>query len=298
MQNELLIAILAGLGGMLGWGLADFFAKKTIDKIGDIASLALAHIFGTMVLFFAVLYKLFFLSQKIVIPHDIQTWGILLFFGILQAVIYYFVYKGFSKGQISLLNPVFASFSGLTSILSIVFVGEIVTGHLIFSLIVIFSGVLLLNLDIKALKTKRVAFVKIGGFKEIILATILASVWTLLWGKFIIEQDWLTYAFFMYTFMTVAILVIAKFKKINLSIPTKNIWVFLLLIGLCETVAYLAISLGYATTSRLSVVALLSGAFSLPTVILARIFLKEKVSITQSVGSIIIILGIIFLSLL
>jgi len=33
MQTELLIAIIAGLGGMFGWGLADFFAKKTIDSI-------------------------------------------------------------------------------------------------------------------------------------------------------------------------------------------------------------------------------------------------------------------------
>ena len=29
-------------GGMFGWGLADFFAKKTIDKIGDIQTLAWA----------------------------------------------------------------------------------------------------------------------------------------------------------------------------------------------------------------------------------------------------------------
>jgi len=35
---------------MLGWGLADFFAKKTIDQIGDIVVLAWAHVFGTGVL--------------------------------------------------------------------------------------------------------------------------------------------------------------------------------------------------------------------------------------------------------
>jgi len=39
MQQELLIAVLAGLGGMFGWGFADFFAKKTIDEIGSVASL-------------------------------------------------------------------------------------------------------------------------------------------------------------------------------------------------------------------------------------------------------------------
>ena len=56
MQSALTIAVLAGLGGMLGWGAADFFAKKTIDKIGAIASLVWAHIFGTTILAIAVLY--------------------------------------------------------------------------------------------------------------------------------------------------------------------------------------------------------------------------------------------------
>src|SRR5258706_9392782 len=109
MQNELFIAVLAGLGGMLGWGLADFFAKKTIDQIGDIASLAWAHIFGTLVIFGVILYKVIFLNYKIGIPHNPHTWLILLFFGVLQATVYYFVYKGFGKGQVSLLSPVFAS---------------------------------------------------------------------------------------------------------------------------------------------------------------------------------------------
>ena len=44
MQPELVLAGLAGLGGMMGWGLADFFAKKTIDEIGDVVSLVWAHV--------------------------------------------------------------------------------------------------------------------------------------------------------------------------------------------------------------------------------------------------------------
>src|SRR5258708_1046052 len=205
MQNELFIATLAGLGGMLGWGLADFFAKITIDEIGDITSLAWAHIFGTIILFLAVLSKIFFLHNQISIPHDIYTWGFLSFFGILQAPVYYFVYRGFSLGQVFLLNPVFASFSGITSILSIIFLGEIVSGSLLLSLVMIFGGVLILNLDFQALKNRKISFLQIPGFKEVAIGTLLASFWTLLWGKFINHKDWLTYAFYMYSFMTLAI---------------------------------------------------------------------------------------------
>ena len=48
MPNELLIALVAGFGGMFGWGLADFFAKKTIDELGDVMTLAWAGGFGTI----------------------------------------------------------------------------------------------------------------------------------------------------------------------------------------------------------------------------------------------------------
>ena len=51
MTHQLFLAILAGLCGMFGWGFADFCAKKTIDEIGDMATLAWGHIFGTAILF-------------------------------------------------------------------------------------------------------------------------------------------------------------------------------------------------------------------------------------------------------
>jgi len=51
---------------------------------------------------------------------------------------------------------------------------------------------------------------------------------------------------------------------------------FLFLMGLGEAVAYLAISWGYSKTTLTGVVALVSGAFSVPTVVLAYTFLKER----------------------
>jgi drug/metabolite transporter (DMT)-like permease len=98
--------------------------------------------------------------------------------------------------------------------------------------------------------------------------------------------------------MTVAIVLFAAYKKISLSIKKNSMWKFLILIGVFETLAYFSISIGYSMTTKTSVVALLSGAFSLPTIILARLFLKEKVTALQTLGSIIIIVGIMLLPLL
>lgn len=297
MQQELLIAVLAGLGGMLGWGFADFFAKKTIDEIGSVASLVWAHIFGVIALLVVVFYKLSILHGSIAIPSDFKTWGLLIFFGTLQAVVYLLVYQGFSKGQLAILNPVFASYSGIVAIISIVVLGEIVTGHVLLALATIFCGILLLNIDPQGLREKRIKLIGAPGLKEVALAAVLAAFWTISWDKFISGHDWLSYALFMYLSMAFAAIVIAKFLKINLFIVKPHLWKFLILIGVCEVIAYMAISLGFSSTSYLSIVAVLSSSFSLPTIILARAFLKEKVTRIQTVGSVVIIGGIILLSL-
>src|SRR3954463_9014913 len=112
-MNALLIAVLAGLGGMFGWGFADLFAQKTIDAIGDITTLVVAHIFGTAFLVLLSLYEIFVRHHSILIPSDPMVWAGLVFFGALQAIVYLLVYIGFGKGQLAVLNPIFSSYSGV-----------------------------------------------------------------------------------------------------------------------------------------------------------------------------------------
>lgn len=296
MQNELLIALFAGLGGMLGWGFSEFATKKSVDKIGTISSLVWAHVFGTIILFSLLFSKLFITHIPVIFPTDSSEWFGLLLFGTLQTIVYYFSYKGFEKGKVAILSPIFASFAGLVALLSVLVFREALHIVLVPALILIFGGVILINLDLESLRAKRFRINGVAGLKEIIIATILATIWTLGWDKFTGDKDWMTYTTLMFVFMTLSAFGIAKIAKINLLEVTSGAWKFLWLIALGEVVAYLAITLGYASTSYTSVVAILSGASSLPTIILARIFLKEKIARMQTIASLIIIAGIILLS--
>ena len=58
MPNSLVIAIIGGLGGMLGWGFSEFATKKSVDIVGAISSLVWAHIFGSVLLFSLLFSKL------------------------------------------------------------------------------------------------------------------------------------------------------------------------------------------------------------------------------------------------
>lgn len=297
MQPELLTAILTGLGGMFGWGLADLFAKKTIDEIGDIVTLVIAHIFGSLAIVAIALIALLN-GHVFVIPHGIDTWAGLAFFGILQGLVYLLVYIGFGKGQVAVLNPLFSSYSGIVVILSILFFGELLSARLAMALVVVFLGVLLLNVDLSALRTKRVGLTHVPGFRQVALATILAAGWTLGWNLLVSGQDWLAYSMVMYLFMTIALLAYAWLRKVKLTVNKPEVWKYLVLIGVTEMGAYIAISWGYGATSLTSIVALLSGAFSLPTIVLARVFLKERTTALQLWASLLIVAGVILVSVL
>ena len=297
MPRELLIAVIAGLIAMFGWGFADFFAKKTIDRIGSVPSLVWAHLFGTLALLIFILYQIIIAGQlRAYLPAEINIWGGLLFFGALQAIVYLLAYEGFGKGQLAVLNPVFASYSGLAVVISIIIFKEKSNLHLLLALAAIFTGVLLLNIDTKALKLKSF---RIGtpGFNYVALAALLAAFWQVFWDKFIHNQNWIFNTLLMYIFMTLTAFIVARLQRINLHVPKKGPWILLVLIGLCEVTAYLALSLGFSVTSFTSIVIILAGAFSLPTIILARTFLKEKVTPLQTIATFVIIAGVIFLSI-
>lgn len=295
MNNTLLIALLGGLGGMLGWGSADFFAKKAIDRIGPIKSLVWAHVFGTAILLATFLAQLASgHASRMDFPTNASAWVGLAFFGVLQMIVYWLVYQGFEKGQLSVLNPVFASYSGLVALFSFALFGEHAAHLAIVALLLIFGGNILLNLDFSTPGKRRINIV--AGLAEVGTATVLAAFWTLGWDKFVSGRDPLTSALCMYAFMTVAAIVLARLMKTKQLTKVDGIQKYLFLMGLGEAVAYLAISWGYSKTSLTGIVALVSGAFSVPTLILAYAFLKERLTKLQWASVGIIIVGVVLIS--
>src|SRR5262245_13791315 len=109
MTTDFLIAILAGLGGMLGWGFADFFAKKTIDVIGDVTTLFWRQVIGILPLLSLFLLNPTVPKQK---PHDLLFVFLL---GIFSGLSYIPAYVAFGKGKLSLLSPIFASYSAIVA---------------------------------------------------------------------------------------------------------------------------------------------------------------------------------------
>ena len=239
MHDQLALAIGAGIGGMFGWGVSEFGTKLSVDRIGALYSLFWAHVLGTVLLFGVLLLRMFTSNVAVGLPAGVSNWLYLLLFGTLQTAVYYFAYRAFQNGHISVLSPIFSSFSGLVAITSVLVFGEKINAGLVPALGLIFGGVTLINLDVANLRANRVRLKSVPGLKDILIATVLATIWTLGWDRFTEHKDWMLCTTAMFVFLTLSAFLIARFANVNL-LPSAGFgaWGFMSLIAVGEVVAY------------------------------------------------------------
>lgn len=296
MEHLLVLAILSGLGSMFGWGFADFFAKKTIDKTGDVTTLFWSQLIGIV-----PLGILFAFNPEI--PHlgNISVL-LLIVLGIWSGLSYIPTYVAFGKGKVSLLSPIFSTYAVVVTILSAAFFGEFIPFGREIAFAIVFIGIVLINGDVRDLwrliSGQKRKGEEIKGLKEILLAIAVYSLWIIALDRFLVGQNWVPILLAIRIFSALSLFIYSKVRKIDLVIYDRGLWKYLILIGTFDVAAFAFLSFGISKTPFVSIVAMLGGAFSLPTIILARIFLKEKVTCLQTVGSIVIIGGIMLLSLL
>ena len=98
-MSEMLRAVLAGLGGMLGWGGADFCAAKAM-KEGKVSELTISFWFYT---FGSGLLTLIVAIKKPELPElKVPTLAWLAAFAIANVAAYLLFYKALSVGELSL----------------------------------------------------------------------------------------------------------------------------------------------------------------------------------------------------
>ncbi|GAB3865432.1 hypothetical protein GCM10028801_35910 [Nocardioides maradonensis] len=280
------VAVGGGLLAMFGWGLADFFAKVSVDALDELTALVSGHVVATLLLV-ALAAGTWDQYDGARIGGPAAMTGLALL-GILQGVIYLLLYKGFGEGDVSRLSPVFASFSGIVALTAIAFLGDRADLWRSFALVGVFGGVILLSATDGVPVLRGIGRVK--GFRPVGLATLLAAGWTVGWSEIVRDRDPIACAAFMYGCMTVLFVVFVVARKAPLRVGLRAIPA-LAGIGMGEAAAYAGISWGYEAGSHTSVVALLSGAFSLPTMLLAAVFLHERLGRLAIAGGALVVIG-------
>ena len=288
-----IIAIIGGLMGMLGWGICDFLAKKTVTKIGPLKTMIFVELIS------AVFLMVYLFKDSSLPDFSLSNIAGVALFGFSWALIHFIFLIGLQVGKASVVTPITSSYVVLSVLISFVFLKEPFNSTKIAVLAMVVLGVISTSLDIKNLKNARKDRKFARGVPEAIFCMIGIGILFPLWDTFMSQDGWIVLNILVKLFIAIVMILYAnKIKRVEIRIkdPSAIPWVFG--IALFEAIATGGISWSFnASADTTSIIVTLSSAFSLVTVLLAFFFLRERLHINQYIGIGLIVIGVSFMPL-
>lgn|SRR5487761_2079237 len=310
--------VLLGLSAALCWGVADYCLRGATRAAGTFRSLYFMQVFGLLTLLLGVE-----VWQPLSFAH--ATPGALLLGAALSLVILLgaaLLYRAFTIGKLAVVSPIAASFGAIVTILAL-FSGERPTAPELIGLALLLLGVTLSGMAPTSGAEEHAARggirqrLRLGpGVAESLVATLLFGV--AYWAqRYVVAQlGGIQTAMVgkLTDFVALTLLVVvgwasrrfpgapalaagAAEPQAQALAPRAGIfWLWLIPGAILDTAANVSYNIGIATALT-SVVATLSSLFTAVTVILAWIFLRERLTRVQWGGVGLILVGIALVNL-
>jgi transporter family protein len=285
-MSTVIQSILAGLGGMFGWGLYDFFGGLFSKRIGNFKTFFWSQLAG---LIFATLL-IFVFAINLNMPTRIAV--LIPVASILYAAAYLLFFKGFELGNVSIISATMNLWAVFTMIFAFIFLGQRLSTFQFLGVVMIIAGVAFVSLKWSDIKDQNIKL--FSGIKETILAALLFGIfWNL---SEIISEDigWLSTTLFVKIGIVLFMLLFSLLIKRELRVAntTPKIMMMILFAGVLEAAAVATVNWGL-TIGEAILVTPIASALSIVTIMMAVIFLKEKITKLQAIGMIIVISGIV-----
>lgn len=285
-MSKALISVLAGLGGMLGWGTSDFFANLSSDKIGHSKTVFWSQLAG---IFALGLLTIFVPVVFVLTP---QLLGVFVIAAFSYIIGYLYFYKAFEIGNVSVVSAAINLNVVIAMLLAMIFKGQRLAGTQSIAVLLILLGVTLVAINIKDLLHSKVSL--LSGVRETIIASFaFGAYWNL--SEYLAETTgWLPASFWVKV-IAVAILVtwsIYQKEKLGINENRARILPLVILVGLLEAFAVASVNFGLSV-GDVVLVSPISSALSIVTIGLAVVFLKERLTKIQVFGIALAISGIV-----
>lgn len=218
---------------------------------------------------------------------------VLAFGGILFGTLVY--YEALRIENRALVGTIASSFPMVTVVLSIVFLGEKVSGLQIIAILLVFIGLFLASFDLSGIRKG-----KFSLSKGILFAIIAMFMWGIYFAFIKIPVSKIGWFWPNYiAFLTFPLLLLyLRIKKKRLEKPTENnVFIPLIVSTLFVRIAEFSYNLGISK-GLVAVVAPIAGANSTLFIILAFLILKDPIKRQQVIGIITTLIGIVLLSIL
>ncbi|MBA2285569.1 MAG: DMT family transporter [Ktedonobacteraceae bacterium] len=289
------MGIILGLTAALGWGTADFLVRYATRFIGTYRTLFYMQFVG----FVALSAYLLFSGElgRLLAKASWQPWALALLVGVLSMLGSLALYRAFEVGVLSIVSPVAASYAALTVVLALLS-GERISQARGLGIIAALIGIALAATSFtpastspEETKTRRHSLIG-SGVGWALTASVMYGVDFWILGFHVApELGGIAPVWFIRLTTICTVPLVTLPMRQSLRPPTGKIWWLIMAIGLIDTVGFTALTLG-VTTDQVSLISVLSSLFSAVTVLLAWLFLHEKLHWIQWLGVGIIFIGI------
>jgi drug/metabolite transporter (DMT)-like permease len=284
------LGIMLAVAAMVSWGVADFLAKKAIDQVGYRTSIVISQV----VAFLPTALIGFILFQG----HDLYPllFGAIILAGVSGVIGYIFLYRGFGKGNVSVVAPISASWSVITALIAVSLLGENLLPVQKIGIVIVFLGVFFASTNLADLKLS----VKKGKWSAGALDAIIAMI---AWGISYALLKPITSAIgpvmallFLKLIAMSSLLSWIGVTRYRIAIPKNMTFMLLAVAGLLDFFAFLTFNYSL-DTQYVSIVSAIVATAPAITIGLAYVFLKERIVNNQKLGILAILVGLVLVSL-
>lgn len=276
------------MGAALGWGVADYAAAVSSRRIGALWTSLGMQVVGAVTL----AATLVALGRWSGLAIGSLPWAFAL--AVAGSVPLYLLYRALALGPVAVVSPVVASYSALTVLLVVAFLGERLRGEQVVAIGITFVGVVLSTTDLRrfAASIRRpLPGVRIGA-----AATIGFAVWGTLLAAAARQHDglMLIVEWRVIASALLALIVLGGRRAAPaLPLPTLGL---VAAVGVLDTLGNVFFVLG-AATGEAAITATGSGLYPLVPAILGIWLLGERLVANQYLGIALTVVGLVALGL-
>ena len=273
-----------GVVAMASWGSSDFLVKRIIGPLGYYRVLLYTQLISLPPLF---LLAVVFPPP---LPSSVRTVGLITAIGVCYFLALFTLYKGLAVGKVSIITPVASTWAVVSMVLSFVFLGETLGLSQMFCTILILAGILMVSLRSSSGGQSNVGiFYALGcmffsGLNAILLKLVsvdIGEIGTVFYSRLVVT--------------VILLMVIPLFKSFRRDQRHKSSLKTIAGAGLSDFIGHVGFVVGVGV-GIVSIVTPISGASPAVAVVLAQVFLKEKLLPIQKMAVALVILGIVLLS--
>jgi len=281
-----LISVAYGTVTMLSWGAGDVVAKKIVGRVGYHRLLLYAYMI-TLPMIFA-LAGLFPPKP----PDSLTMMGVILIAGILRFLTTLFFFKGLSVGKASIIAPLLSTSTVLAVVLSFVILHESLDILQLLCVALALVGTITLSTDFGATQGNMRSGVKYalvavftGGIDAVLIKIVSLGIGQI--GSLVSNH----------LIVTFLLLISGPFFQYSGGTPRARLPAMLVvLFSLTEILGFSAFVLG-ASTGLVSIVVPVGSASPAVTVVLARMFLGERLIGLHKIAVVLVVAGVVLLSI-